>query len=208
MFGAGTVRGAAAERHSVLVFPSPRRRAGRYSRAAASIRPAMIGQKIPAERVIGCVVYPARRNSSRRASCSTIEGNRFPVGEPDGSNSETRRASVAMPYRIRLAGAGAERHSCGDLGSSSGAICPFNPISALSRATLASICQYSPTRELAVAMMTEGTRPSPIKLGIKFRVPLEKRGRGRRTRGSPQDLHAARMSRPAARWRSTPCSAR
>src|ERR1700722_5200272 len=50
----------------------------------------------------------------------------------------------------------------------------FNPISALSRGTLAGICQYPPTRELARAMMTEA-QAIAAKLGITFRVPIEKR---------------------------------
>jgi 2-dehydropantoate 2-reductase len=50
----------------------------------------------------------------------------------------------------------------------------FNPISALSRATLAGICQYPPSRDLAAAMMTEA-QDIAHKLGITFRVPLEKR---------------------------------
>src|SRR6202043_825180 len=50
----------------------------------------------------------------------------------------------------------------------------FNPISALSRSTLADICQYPLTRELATAMMTEAQNIA-AKLGITFRVPLEKR---------------------------------
>jgi 2-dehydropantoate 2-reductase len=50
----------------------------------------------------------------------------------------------------------------------------FNPISALSRATLAAICQYPPSRALAAAMMTEAQSIAG-KLGVTFRVPLEKR---------------------------------
>ena len=50
----------------------------------------------------------------------------------------------------------------------------FNPISALTRSTLAGICQYPPSRELAAAMMTEAQNIAH-KLGITFRVPLEKR---------------------------------
>jgi 2-dehydropantoate 2-reductase len=50
----------------------------------------------------------------------------------------------------------------------------FNPISALSRATLAGICQYPPSRAVAVAMMSEAQSVAN-KLGITFRVPLEKR---------------------------------
>jgi 2-dehydropantoate 2-reductase len=50
----------------------------------------------------------------------------------------------------------------------------FNPMSALSRATLAAICQYSPTRELARCMMEEA-QAIAHSLGITFRVPIEKR---------------------------------
>jgi len=50
----------------------------------------------------------------------------------------------------------------------------FNPISALSRATLAGICQYPLTRTLAAQMMTEA-QTIANKLDITFRVPLEKR---------------------------------
>jgi 2-dehydropantoate 2-reductase len=50
----------------------------------------------------------------------------------------------------------------------------FNPISALSRATLAGICQDPPSRAVAVAMMSEAQSVAN-KLGISFRVSLEKR---------------------------------
>jgi 2-dehydropantoate 2-reductase len=50
----------------------------------------------------------------------------------------------------------------------------FNPISALSRATLAGICQYPLSRALAQAMMEEA-QSIANKLGITFRVPIEKR---------------------------------
>jgi 2-dehydropantoate 2-reductase len=50
----------------------------------------------------------------------------------------------------------------------------FNPISALTRSTLQDICQFPPTRDLATAMMTEAQAVAG-KLGISFRVPLERR---------------------------------
>jgi 2-dehydropantoate 2-reductase len=135
----------------------------------------MIGQKIPAERVIGCVVYPAAELVSP-GIVQHIEGNRFPVGEPDGRTSERVKrvsdcfirgglqAAVLTDIRAEI-----WLKLWGNL--------TFNPISALSRATLASICQYPLSRELAVAMMTEAQTVAG-KLGIKFRVPLEKRVAG------------------------------
>ncbi len=72
----------------------------------------------------------------------------------------------------------------------------FNPISALSRATLASICQYPPSRAIAAAMMTEAEIVAK-KLGITFRVPLEKRINGAERVGHHktsmlQDVESAR----------------
>jgi 2-dehydropantoate 2-reductase len=72
----------------------------------------------------------------------------------------------------------------------------FNPISALTRATLIDICQFAPTRALAVTMMTEAQAVAG-KLGISFRVPLEKRIAGAEKVGKHktsmlQDVEAGR----------------
>src|ERR1700743_2794870 len=53
----------------------------------------------------------------------------------------------------------------------------FNPISALSRATLAGICQYPPSRAIAAAMMSEAESVAN-QLGGKVPVPSEKAPRG------------------------------
>ena len=50
----------------------------------------------------------------------------------------------------------------------------FNPISALSRATLEDICRFPPTRALAAAMMREGQAVGEA-FGIRFRIPVEQR---------------------------------
>ena len=47
----------------------------------------LIGAHIPCERVIGCVVYPAAELLAPGV-IKHVEGNRFPVGEPDGTSSE------------------------------------------------------------------------------------------------------------------------
>jgi 2-dehydropantoate 2-reductase len=72
----------------------------------------------------------------------------------------------------------------------------FNPISALSRATLAGICQYPPSRAVAAAMMSEA-QTIANKLGITFRVSLEKRIAGAERVGHHktsmlQDVESAR----------------
>jgi 2-dehydropantoate 2-reductase len=161
----------------------------------ASVDPhGLIGDHIPAERVIGCVVYPAAELVAPGV-IKHVEGNRFPVGEPDGTMSE-RVARVSECF-VR---GGLQAPVLGDIraeiwlklwGNLS-----FNPISALSRATLAGICQYPPSRAIAAAMMTEAQCVAN-KLGVTFRVPLEKRIAGAERVGHHktsmlQDVEAAR----------------
>jgi len=72
----------------------------------------------------------------------------------------------------------------------------FNPISALTRAELAEICQFAPTRALAAAMMSEAQVVAG-RLGISFHVPLEKRIAGAEKVGKHktsmlQDIEAGR----------------
>jgi len=127
---------------------------------------------IPAERVLGCVVYPAAELLSAGV-VKHIEGDRFPVGELDGSTSERAqrvsqcftRAGFKCPVLENIR-AEIWLKLWGNL--------TFNPISALTRATLADICQFPPTRGLAATMMAEAQAVA-AKLGIQFRVPLERR---------------------------------
>jgi 2-dehydropantoate 2-reductase len=50
----------------------------------------------------------------------------------------------------------------------------FNPISALTHATLEQICRFGPTRALAAAMMREAQTVAE-KLGVRFKISLEQR---------------------------------
>ena len=134
-----------------------------------------IFKHIPCERVIGCVVYPATELIAP-GMIRQIEGNRFPVGDLDGTESErVKRVSECF---IR---GGLQSPVLTDIRAEMWlklwGNMTFNPISALSRATLAGICQFPPTRELARAMMIE-TQAIAAQLGITFRVPLEKRIQG------------------------------
>ena len=132
----------------------------------------VIAKHVPCERVIGCVVYPATELISHGV-IKHVEGNRFPVGEPDGSTSErvTRVSECLIRGGLQapvLADIRAEiwLKLWGNL--------TFNPISALAHATLAGICQYPLSRDLARDMMSEA-QTIANKLGITFRVPIEKR---------------------------------
>jgi 2-dehydropantoate 2-reductase len=154
----------------------------------------VIGEHIPAERVIGCVVYPAAELVAPGV-IKHVEGNRFPVGEPDGSASE-RVARVSECFIRGGLQAPVLNDIRAEIWLKLWGNLTFNPISALSRATLASICQFPPSRAIAAAMMTEAQCVAN-KLGVTFRVSLEKRIAGAEKVGHHktsmlQDVEAAR----------------
>ena len=150
---------------------------------------------IPPERVIGCVVYPASVLSAPGV-IQHIEGDRFPVGEPDGSTSDRVQAVSRC-----LTGAGFQapvlENIRAEIWLKLWGNLTFNPISALARATLADICQFPPTRNLAATMMAEAQSVAHA-LGISFRVPIERRIAGAERVGKHktsmlQDLEAGRV---------------
>jgi 2-dehydropantoate 2-reductase len=154
----------------------------------------VVSAKIPAERVIGCVVYPASELVAPGV-VKHIEGDRFPVGELDGSTSDrVNRVSACFT------GAGFKAPVLDNIRAEIwlklwGNL-TFNPISSLSHSTLVDICQYPPSRDLAAAMMREAQAVAH-KLGIEFRVTLEKRIAGAEKVGKHktsmlQDVEAGR----------------
>jgi 2-dehydropantoate 2-reductase len=155
-----------------------------------------LAQKVPVGQVIGCVVYPASELIAPGV-VRHIEGDRFPLGELDGSSSErVERVSAAM------VNAGFKAPVLDNIRSEIwlklwGNL-TFNPISALSHSTLVDICQYPLTRALAVQMMQEAQAVAN-KLGIEFRVTLDKRIAGAEKVGKHktsmlQDIEAGRGS--------------
>ncbi len=132
----------------------------------------VIGDAIEPERIIGCIAYPAAEISAPGV-VRHIEGTRFPVGELDGAETDRIRLVSDMFTR-----AGFKSPILPDIRSEiwlkAWGNLSFNPISALTHATLVDICQYPLTRELAATMMSEA-QDIALKLGITFRVPLEKR---------------------------------
>src|SRR6266446_5205714 len=154
----------------------------------------VIGSKIPAERVIGCVVYPASELIAPGV-VKHIEGDRFPVGELDGSSS-ARVAKVSQCFTQAGFKAPVLDDIRAEIWLKLWGNLTFNPISALTRSTLVDICRYPGTRELAAAMMTEA-QTIAHKLGISFRVGLEKRIAGAEKVGKHktsmlQDVEAGR----------------
>jgi 2-dehydropantoate 2-reductase len=153
-----------------------------------------LGDAIEARRIIGCIAYPAA-TIMRPGVIRHMEGTRFPVGELDRSiTARARRVSETLTR------AGFKSPVLEDIRSEiwlkAWGNLSFNPISALCHATLVDICQFAPTRELAANMMTEA-QVIAEKLGVTFRVPLEKRIAGAEKVGKHktsmlQDVEAGR----------------
>ena len=127
---------------------------------------------IDPNRIIGCIGYPAA-TIVEPGVIRHIEGNRFPVGELDGSDSDRVRMVSGL-----LEQADFKSRVLDDIRSEIwlklwGNL-TFNPISALTHSTLVDICQFPLTRELAAAMMTEA-QVIGERLGARFRVPMERR---------------------------------
>ena len=124
------------------------------------------------DNVLGCVVYPAAEVIEPGVT-KHIEGNRFSLGEPDGSKSER---AIALSQALSAAGLKAPvRPKLRDeiwvklWGNLS-----FNPISALTHATLDVLCTDEGTRPIARAMMLEAQEIAE-KLGVKFPIDVERR---------------------------------
>ena len=131
-----------------------------------------IGKAVDPSRIIGSVVYPAAVLQSPGV-VQVVEGRRFTLGELDGSTTPRIERISAM-----LTKAGFKSPVTDDirgeiwlkvLGNMS-----FNPISALTHATLADLLTYPPTRDLSIAMMREAEAIA-IRLGVTMRVGIEKR---------------------------------
>lgn len=153
-----------------------------------------IAAAIPAGQVIGCVVYPASE-LVEPGVVRHIEGDRFPLGELDGAGS-TRVMQISECFRNAGFKAPVLDDIRAEIWLKLWGNLTFNPISALARATLADICQYPLSRELAANMMREAQAVAG-KLGIAFRVSLEKRIAGAEKVGHHktsmlQDIEAGR----------------
>jgi 2-dehydropantoate 2-reductase len=149
---------------------------------------------IPPARVIGCVVYPAAELVAPGV-VKHIEGERLPVGELDGSSSDrVHRVSACLTEAGFKAPVLADIRA--EIWLKLWGNLSFNPISSLTHATLVDICQYPLTRGLAAAMMCEAEAVAH-KLGIEFRVSLDKRIAGAEKVGKHktsmlQDVEAGR----------------
>ncbi|MDW8145765.1 MAG: 2-dehydropantoate 2-reductase [Roseiflexaceae bacterium] len=156
----------------------------------------IIAANIETDRIIGCVVYPATELEAP-GIVRHIEGDRFTLGELDGSRSERvqrlsqilTRAGLKAPVRPRIRT---------DIWVKLWGNLAFNPVSALTRATLIEICRHPQARALIVAMMEEGQAVAE-RLGITFGITIDQRIAGAEQVGAHktsmlQDIEAGRAT--------------
>lgn len=148
--------------------------AGPYEgRSLESVDPGgRIAAHIEPERIIGSIVYPATELVSPGV-VRVIEGNRFSIGELDGSRSERIEAlgQVLMKAGFK---APVARDIRSELWVKLWGNLSFNPISALTHATLEDICRFPASRALVAGLMTEAQAVGE-KVGVQFKVSLDKR---------------------------------
>ena len=127
------------------------------------------------ERMIGCAVYPAAA-VPEPGVVQHVEGDRFSLGEPSGEKTERIQALSAA-----LIGAGFKApirpQIRNELWVKLWGNLSFNPISALTHATLETIGTDPGTREIARRMMLEGQEIGEA-LGARFAIDVEKRING------------------------------
>ena len=132
----------------------------------------IIEKHIDSSTIVGSVVYVATI-ITKPGVVQHVEGNRISIGEPDGSKSERcraiseafARAGIRCPIRSNI------RQEIwvklmGNLA--------FNPISALTGATLLEIIECPETRALASRIMQEAETIAS-KLGIELGISIEQR---------------------------------
>jgi len=141
----------------------------------------VIADHLPIDAIIAGIVYQAAEIESPGV-IKHIEGNRFPLAEIDGLKSER----VAALSRIFF-NAGFKSPVIADvraeIWTKLWGNLTFNPVSALSHATLEDICRFAPTRALAAAMMREAQTVGEA-FGIRFRLSIDKRIAGAESIGA------------------------
>jgi 2-dehydropantoate 2-reductase len=122
--------------------------------------------------VVGCIVYPATHMLAPGV-IQHVEGTRFSIGEPDGSRSERCQAISAALVRAGLK-APVRTRIRPELWLKLLGNVAFNPISALTRATLLDIATHPETRATARAVMEEADSVARG-LGIELEIGVDQR---------------------------------
>jgi len=154
----------------------------------------LLAAGIEPERVIGSVVYPAAELVAPGV-VKLIEGNRFTLGEPNGERTPRIEALSQVLMKAGFK-APVSRDIRSEIWVKLWGNLSFNPISALTHATLEDICRFPESRALAAAMMSEAQTVAES-LGVRFKISLDQRIAGAEAVGAHktsmlQDVEAGR----------------
>ena len=154
----------------------------------------VIARSIPRERVVGCVVYPAATIVEPGVILHE-EGNRFSLGEPDGSRSERiqaiSRTLASAGFKAPVTARLASEIWLKIVGNAT-----LNPMSVLTRTTMAQMLGPQVGRDLARTLMEEVDSVARA-VGVELPVAIEKRIEGAAAVGDHktsmlQDLEAGK----------------
>jgi len=165
------------------------------TRLRASDPDGRIAQYLDPARVIGSVVYPAA-NLASPGFVEVVEGNRFGLGELDGTTTPRLQAIagalIKAGFRAPIA-----RDIRAEIWLKLWGNTSLNPVCALTHATLEDVCRFAPTRALIAAMMAEAEAVANA-LGVQFKISIEKRIAGAEAVGphKPSTLQDVELGRP------------
>lgn len=154
----------------------------------------VVSAGLPPAQTLGCIVYPAADVVEPGVIDHTY-GDRFTLGEPDGSRSERAgklselliKAGLKAPVRPRIRD---------ELWVKLWGNMAFNPVSALTGATLDKVLSDAGTHAVCRALMIEGQAVAE-KLGVKFAIGVDKRLAG----GAEVGTHKTSMLQDLERGR-------
>ncbi len=172
------------------------RLSGPYAgRRVESVDPGgVVSALLPPERAIGCIVYPAAEVPEPGVIEHTY-GDRFTLGEPDGSRSARvnalSEALIAAGFKAPVRPKIRDEMWVKLWGNMA-----FNPISALTTSTLDVLIADDGQRGVARAMMLEGQAVAE-RLGVRFAIDVDKRIAG----GAEVGAHKTSMLQDLERGR-------
>ena len=132
----------------------------------------IIWKNINPERALGCVVYPACE-IEKPGVIKHIEGNRFSLGEPSGINTD--RLKILSDLFIKGGLKAPQKKNLRDeIWIKLWGNCSFNPISAITGASL-DIIGNDPSSRVLIKQMMEECQKVGEAVGVHFGVSIDKR---------------------------------
>ena len=135
-----------------------------------------IWQTLGPERAIGCVVYPACQILEPGVIKHNGNGERFSLGEPDGTRSERLKIISSLFIEGGLK-APQKKNLRDEIWVKLWGNCSFNPVSALTNKTMDEMGNDPETYNLIKVLMQECQQVGE-KIGVKFNISIEDRIKG------------------------------